>query len=283
MSRKTRRKSACSAGRILLLALAFFPLISEAQGSTPEQDRQALAQLLAQKFPALANADYVLGGAAFDPERRSALQTPSDRAEILAAGKLLWERKFKDGRSLGSCFPNGGRRVAATYPQYEPRTKQVVTFESAINQCLKLHGEKEIDVNDTSLAGPLLAYARGLADGQRINVRVLTAAARAKYEAGKRLFYSRMGQQNFACASCHLQYAGGFLRDQPLSAALGQTAQWPRSNGSGGMTSLQSQYRACMRRMGAEPFEIGSEALNNLEYFHSSLSNGLPLRSIPAR
>jgi hypothetical protein len=33
-----------------------------------------------------------------------------------------------------------------------------------------------------------------------------------------------------------------------------------------------------MRRSGAEPFDLGSEELNNLEYYHTFLSNGLAVR-----
>ena len=42
--------------------------------------------------------------------------------------------------------------------------------------------------------------------------------------------------------------------------------------------SLQRQYQHCMRRIGAEPFELGSDELNNLEYYHSFMSNGLAIR-----
>jgi len=34
-----------------------------------------------------------------------------------------------------------------------------------------------------------------------------------------------------------------------------------------------------MEAVGAVPFAAGSEELNSLEYFHSYLSNGLPLRA----
>lgn len=269
----------CAAGFGLFAAL----LPAGAANLTPEQERQALLQTLQQRFPSIPPFAYVSGSAAFGaaPPPR---QIDQDRfTKIMAKGKSLWERRFRNGRSLASCFPNGGRRVAATYPQFDSRTRRVITFETAINQCLKLHGEREIDISDSDTGGALTAYARSLADDQRTNIRVKTPLAQAKFEAGRTLFLSRMGQQNQACASCHIQYAGSILRNLPLPAAIGQTARWPRLDDQGKVITLQMQYQRCMQRMGASQLALGSEDLNNLEFFHSYLSNGLPLKSLPAR
>ena len=263
------------------LFAAFFP--AGAANLTPEQERQALLQTLQQRFPSIPPSDYVTGSAAFDDALQTRQIDLNRYAEVMAKGKSLWEHRFRNGRSLASCFPNGGRRVAATYPQFDSRTRQVITFETAISQCLKLHGEREIDFSDSDTGGPLTAYARSLADDKRTNIRVQTALAQAKFDAGRALFLSRMGQQNQACASCHVQYAGSILRDRPLPAAIGQTAQWPRIDDQGKVITLQMQYQRCMRRMGASPLQLDSEDLNNLEYFHTFLSNGLPLKSLPAR
>jgi sulfur-oxidizing protein SoxA len=35
-----------------------------------------------------------------------------------------------------------------------------------------------------------------------------------------------------------------------------------------------------MKKAGAEPFLLGSEEFNNLEYFHAYVSNGLPIRPL---
>ncbi len=206
---------------------------------------------------------------------------PALYAATLAKGKKMWERKFNNGRSLASCFPNGGRRVAATYPQFHARSGQVITLELAINRCLKLHGEREIDLSDVTTVGLLTAYARSLSDEQRTYVRVQTAGAKEKLATGRRMFFARTGQQNQACASCHMQYAGSVLRDRSLSAAVGQTTQWPRFDQDGALITLQMQYQRCLQRMGAIPPALSSEDLNNLEFFHAFLSNGMPLKSLP--
>jgi sulfur-oxidizing protein SoxA len=190
-------------------------------------------------------------------------------------GRTLWTRKFKDGRSLGSCYPNGGRRVAALYPLYDSRLKRVVTLEMSINQCLKSHHEALYDAADPQTMGAITAYVRSLAAGQKINVRV-PAAAQEKFEQGRRLYFTRLGQRNYACASCHVQGAGRIYADQLLAPAIGQAARWPYFRGEQAVT-LQAQLRACLERMGAAAFPVGSDELNHLEYFLTYLSQGLPI------
>jgi sulfur-oxidizing protein SoxA len=127
--------------------------------------------------------------------------------------------------------------------------------------------------------GVLTSYARSLSDGMRINVRVNGPGARAKYEQGKAFYYRRIGQLNLACASCHVAYAGHYFRDELLSPAVGQPAHFPVFRGAENLHTLHMRYQRCMEAMRAVPLPAGSETLNNLEYFHSYLSNGVPLKA----
>lgn len=204
---------------------------------------------------------------------------PRDAAGLqseLERGRALWARKFKDKRALSGCFPNGGRRTALSYPQYDARVKRVVTLEIAINQCLKVHHEALLDAVGADM-GAIVAYVRSLASGQKISVRV-PAPAQPRLDEGKRLYFTRMGQRNFACASCHVQSAGKRYEDSVLSAAKGQAT---RSYGlhEGHALTLQARMRECLERMGAAPFAAGSDELNHLEYYLTSLSNGQPLET----
>jgi sulfur-oxidizing protein SoxA len=84
---------------------------------------------------------------------------------------------------------------------------------------------------------------------------------------------------NFSCSSCHLDNAGKILRTEILSPVVGQATHWPAFRGGDNLTTLQARYRRCMEQVKAEPFALGSDEFNNLEYFHSYLSNGLPMRA----
>jgi L-cysteine S-thiosulfotransferase len=250
---------------------------------SPEQDRAALVQALQKRLPGTRPEDWVIGGTAFEPGVTAIPLTAANAtntADILSIGKKRWEQKFKDGKSFSNCFPNGGKRMASNYPQFEQSTKQVVTIETALNRCLQLHGETTIPPANAAEMGPLSAYARSLSENQPLNVRVLGQGARDRFDAGRRLFNARIGQQNFACASCHVQHAGGMYGTGGLAPAVGQAVSWPRVQPGGTIRSLQAQFQRCFQRSGAEPFLEGSDEFNNLEYYLAYLSNGLPLRPL---
>ena len=198
-------------------------------------------------------------------------------AAVVEAGRKLWTAKFKDGRTLASCFPNGGRRVAATYPLYDTRLKRIVTLDMAVNQCRKTHGEALFEATDPATMGAVIAYARSLSNGQKVALRV-PPAAQERLEQGRRLYYTRMGQRNFACASCHVKGAGKRFNDTLLPAAAGQATQWPFVRGGSAVTA-QARMRECLELMGAAPFAAGSDELNSLEYYLTSLSNGMPIKA----
>lgn len=268
--------------RALALALALASPVGALAAA--EQVRGEIAARLQRDLPALGPGDYALGSAAFDPELRARVEENADVATssgVLAAGKAIWNRKFKNGRTIAGCFPNGGRRIAGAYPQYDSRLKRVVTLETAINQCLKTHNERLLDVDDPQTMGALSAYARSLSDKQKVAVRV-PAAAEERFEQGRRLYFTRMGQQNFACASCHLQGAGKHYAGMALSPPIGQATHGTFIRDSQALT-LQARIRECLERMGAAPFAGGSDELNHLEYFLAYLSNGLALKANPWR
>jgi sulfur-oxidizing protein SoxA len=152
-----------------------------------------------------------------------------------------------------------------------------VTLETAVNQCLKSHGEALFDATDPRTMGPVTAYLRSLSNGQKIAIRVPTAAEE-RFAQGERLYFTRLGQRNFACASCHVQGAGRVYADIPLSPPVGQATRWPLIR-DGNAVTLQSQIRECLERMGAAPFAAGSDELNHIEYFLTYLSQGLPIRA----
>jgi L-cysteine S-thiosulfotransferase len=243
-----------------------------------ESAKGAIAARLQHDLPDVKPADYALGSAGFDAELRARLEENANAgADAVAAGRVLWNVKFRDGRTLASCFPNGGRRIAQNYPQYDSRLKRVVTLEMAVNQCLKTHGQPLYEPADPGTMGLVIAYVRSLADGQKIAVRV-PPAAEAKFAEGSRLYFTRMGQRNFACASCHLENAGRHYGESALSPPIGQATHWPIIRG-GAPVTLHARIRECLELMGAAPFAAGSEELNHLEYFLAYLSNGLPLKA----
>jgi len=241
-----------------------------------------MIELFKGKFPGLALDQYVNGALMLSPDSKaqydSIMAFPPFQGEI-DKGRSLWEKPFANGRTFSDCFPGGGRNVAGNFPYFEATSDKVVTFEMAINRCLRANGEREFEYGDRETMGILTAYARTLSDGMRVNVKVDGPAAQRRYRAGRELYFRRVGQLNLACASCHVAYAGNYFRDEIISPAIGHTTHFPVFRGGDYLHTLHMRYQRCMEAMRAVPYPAGSQEFNDLEYFHSYLSNGLPMRS----
>ena len=250
--------------------------------ASPEKDRQEFIKHYTAKFPNIKIEDYVYGALAFDADSRAQydaiMEFPPFDSEI-EKGRQMWETPFKNGKTYADCLPNGGKQIAGNYPMFDEAKGKVVTLHDAINQCRTANGEEAYKLNDMKTMGVLTAYMRTLSDGMMMNIKAETPRAMAAYEDGKKTFFSRKGQLNFACSSCHVQNAGSRLRSELISPAVGHAVHWPVFRGGDNLVSLQNRYSGCYRQVRAVPPAVGSETMNNLEYFHSALSNGLPLKA----
>lgn len=252
-----------------------------ADRSSPEADRNALINHYKQELPNIKFEDYIYGALAMNPDAKSQydsfMEFPSYSID-LDKGKKMWETPFKNGKQFSSCFPNGGKNVAGDYPYFDNAANRVVTFENAINACLKANGEVELKYAEEEM-GLLTAYARSLSDGMKVNVKVEGTGALAAYEKGKKYYYTRNGQLNFACATCHVDNAGKFIRSDQLSMMIGQASHWPEFRGGTDIVTLQGRFKQCEKNVRAKPKNANSEDYNNLEYFLTYMSNGLPMQT----
>ena len=267
---------------MLGVAAASLVLGMGAAVASPEQDRQDLIAYYTKKYPNIPVENYVYGALALDPDAmaqyNSIMEFPPFIGDI-DKGQKMWETPLKSGKTYADCLPNGGKNIAGNYPYFDDKKGKVVTLQDAINDCRAANGEEPYKVSDMKTMGILTAYMRTLSDGMLMNIKVEGPAALAAYEDGKKRFFSRAGQLNFACATCHVQNAGVRLRSELLSPVVGQAVHWPVFRGGDSLVTLQKRYEGCYKSVrGISPPE-GSTALNNLEYFHSYVSNGLPMKA----
>jgi sulfur-oxidizing protein SoxA len=267
---------------LLILSLwVGLPAAGAPADSSPEQDRQQFIERFAQRFPDVPLQEYVYGAMIANPDAREQYEQIMEFPPFIGdveQGRKLWDTPFRNGKRFADCFPDGGRNVAGHYPRHDAARGQVVTFEMALNDCLRANGEAELVYGQRPM-GVLTAYARTLSDGMPMDIRVDSPAALEKYEAGKALFFRRIGQLNAACAGCHLVNAGNTMRMEIISPALGHATHWPIFRGGEELMTFQGRFNRCMEQMRAVPYGYASEEWNNLEYFLSYLSNGIPLRS----
>ncbi len=250
--------------------------------ASPEADRQEMIKYFTTKYPNIKVEDYTYGALAFDADSKAQydaiMEFPPYEA-VLEKGKKMWETPLKSGKTYSDCLPNGGKNIAGNYPYFDDKAGKVVTLDDAINACRVANGETAYKLGDVATMGTLTAYMRTLSDGMLSNVKVEGPKAMAAYEDGKKTFFSRAGQLNFSCATCHVQNAGVKLRSELISPAIGHTVHWPVFRGGDSLTELQTRYVGCFKSVRHVSAPAGSEKLNNLEYYHSYMSNGLPLKA----
>ncbi|MFZ0256159.1 MAG: sulfur oxidation c-type cytochrome SoxA [Gammaproteobacteria bacterium] len=267
-----------------VLAVALFAGFGLAMGSVaagPTEDLKIYQAYFEQRFPEFTPEDYTQGMYNFNEDKRAQWEAimefpPYEMA--VEEGQELFETPFKNGNSYASCFENGGIGIAQTYPRFDPERGKVMTLGMAINDCRVKNGEEPLDM----VKGPLVyieAYMAETSRGKPIDITVPDdPRALAAYEEGKRIYFTRHGPRAFACYHCHWEAAGGKIRGNELSPAIGQAANFPAYRSKWGeMGSIQRRFKGCMENIGAKPLKPGGEDMANLEYFHRRLSNAIPL------
>jgi len=254
----------------------------------PEEDRMAMVNYYTQRFPAVPMQEFANGLYAFNEDAREQWLEMEDFPLYEMAvedGQALFEVSFANGKSYADCFENGGIGVRQNYPYFDSDVGEVITLELAINQCRAANGEEPLPYGTGDLA-EISAYMSFTSRGNVVDVQVPVddPAALAAYELGKQFYYTRRGQLNFACSSCHVQSAGLKLRADQLSTTLGHTTHWPVHRAKWAeLGTLQYRIAECNSQVWAKPLEAQSIEYRNLEYFLSYISNGLELNGPASR
>ena len=247
--------------------------------ATPEEDQKAFQQYYLTKFPDVPKDDFINGVYSIDAQSREQWNDLEEFAPYelaLERGEVVFETPFANGKIYADCFENGGIAIRQNYPYFDTEQGQVVTMELAINQCREANGEKPYKYKSGDIAA-LSAYMAFTSRGQTINV-VIPDDPRAleAYESGKRFYYTKRGQLNFACADCHVGGSGGYIRTDLLSPALGHTSHFPVYRLDwGAIGTLHRRFSGCNQQVRAKAFRPQGPEYRNLEYFLTYMSNGL--------
>lgn len=270
------KKLLTAAAAIALLAGA--PLTTQA---SPESDLQSFREHFQKLFPGMPLEDYKDGAYALNADARSSWESmmefpPFDDA--LMRGEEQFNTPFANGKSYADCFENGGIGIRQNYPYFDAKSGQVKTLEQEINECREANGEKPLPWKKGDIAA-ISAYMASTSAGKPIDVKIPDdPRALEWYERGKQHFYAKRGQLNLSCANCHFDSAGKRIRAETLSPALGQVTHFPVHRLKWGeLGTLHRRYGGCNKQVRAKPFKAQSEEYRALEYFHTYMSNGLPV------
>jgi sulfur-oxidizing protein SoxA len=271
--------------RFLLISLAALLLaIAEsvaADGIDPAADARAFRNYFVERFPNVKLDDFANGPYSLNEDMRRQWEEKEQFPPYefsLEAGKELFAKPFANGKHYADCFPQQGLGIRQNYPRFDENSGQVITLELALNQCREANGEKALSYTGDDMAA-LTGYMAFTSRGKPFDIKIPDdSRALGAYENGKRYFYTRRGQLNFSCATCHVQNPGQRLRAEVLAPALGILNAMPIYRSEwGGMGTTSRRFMTCNSQVRGVPLEPQAEEYRDLEYFLSYVSNGLPI------
>jgi sulfur-oxidizing protein SoxA len=271
----------------LVLAPAAMPPAIAADTPDPVADAAAFQKYFTDKFPRVKLEDFVNGPYSMNEDMHRQWVEKEEFPPYdfsLDMGKEMFSTPFKNGKSYADCFPNQGIGIRQNYPYFDAGEGKVVTLELALNRCREANGEAPFSYVKDEMAA-LTAYMAFTSRGKPFDIKIPNdPRALAAYQNGKRYFYTRRGQLNFSCASCHVQNPGERIRAEILAPALGILNAMPIYRSEwGGMGTISRRFVTCNIQTRGVPLEPQADEYRDLEYYLSYVSNGLPISGPGAR
>lgn len=230
-----------------------------------------------------------------DPERQWMLNwkfMDLDRIELhpghlaIDEGEALIRRWSAREPGFLTCV-GGGKKdlkgVAAAYPRYDQKQGRIMTVESLVEHCAKTQLWEDVK-QGTPANNKVSLYIKSLSAGMPLDVDLRVQPMMEAYKRGEDLFHTRIGQLNFACASCHTpgSVMGHKLRGETPNTPFGDAAHFPTyRTPTSQLESMQQRFNLCLKQMRAVQLKPGDPVFVDLEIFMTVLSNGYPI-SVPS-
>ncbi|WP_099559036.1 sulfur oxidation c-type cytochrome SoxA [Hartmannibacter diazotrophicus] len=233
--------------------------------------------------------DEVLSGWLFrEPETRATEADSFENPGMLAVehGGEVWNTvEGTAGKSCASCHGDASesmKMVGASFPKWDAATNKPIDVEMQINHCREKNMGAEPYKFDAGDQKDLTAYIKHQALGTPVHMDLSQGDMQGWWQKGKDLYYTRTGQLNLSCASCHEANMGKFIRADHLSQ--GQVNGFPtyRFN-TGGMVSIMNRFRGCLRDTRGEFPAAFSDDLLALEVYVTWRGTGLSVETPAVR
>ncbi|HXF66585.1 MAG TPA: sulfur oxidation c-type cytochrome SoxA [Burkholderiales bacterium] len=196
-------------------------------------------------------------------------------------GEKLWsEAAGERAKSCASCHGEAAasmKGVAVRYPRVDAGTARLVNLEGRINLCrTRNQGAPPFEYESDEL----LALAAYLAYQSRGLVLAVApdAQSRRRFERGRDLYHTRIGQMNLSCAHCHDRNWGKQLGPETITQGHGNAypayrLEWQR------LGSLARRIRSCFYGVRAAMPPYGAAELLDLELYIAWRGSGLALEA----
>lgn len=187
------------------------------------------------------------------------------------------------GKSCADCHgePEDMAGVKAVYPKWDEGAGQVMTLQMKMNECRTERMGAEAWKTDKGGSIPMEALLASVSRGMPVNVAI-DGPAHDTWELGRELYYTRTGQLELSCASCHELNYGNHIRADHLSQ--GQINGFPTYRlKNAKLNGVQSRFKGCVRDTRAETYSPGSPEFVALELYVASRGNGLSVEGPSVR
>jgi len=234
-----------------------------------------------------ANMDQIMSGWHFRSDETQALQLDDfDNPGMIFvdAGMDQWNAvEGSEGNSCATCHegPESMEGVRAVYPKWDEEAGEVQTLAMQINDCR----EQNMGAEPYKYSGGQMANMEALISVQSRGMPVSVAIdgpAQETWEKGKELYYTRTGQLELSCASCHEESYGMMIRADHLSQ--GQINGFPVYRlKNAKLNTVHGRFKGCVRDTRAETYKPGSDEFVALELYVASRGNGLSVEGPSVR
>lgn len=241
------------------------------------------------KAPAhMENVDEVISGWHFRTDETQALQMDDfeNQGMIFAdQGLDAWNTVAgTEDKSCASCHgaPEDSMvGVRAVYPKWNDDAGEVRTMAMQINACRTENmGAEPLKYTSGAMAN-MEALIAMQSRGLPVNVAIDGPVAET-WEKGKELYYTRTGQLELSCASCHEENYGNYIRADHLSQ--GQINGFPTYRlKNAKLNTVHARFKGCVRDTRAETFKPGGPEFIALELYVASRGNGLSVEGPSVR
>lgn len=273
-----------------LAALAVVTIGAAGAHAGPDEDKLVIDGVeIATEAPAPEGhpLDRLYSGWRFRTDETQALQMDDFENPAMVAveyGIELWGRPAgASGKSCADCHGDVSELAGlrAVMPKWSEAAGRPLTMEQWINWSIETHQEAEPWKWESQEMLGMTALIGLQSRGMPVAPDMSGGMAEWQ-ERGKDLYYTRMGQLDFACATCHEANTGYMLRADHLSQ--GQSNGFPTYRLKWqNIGSLHRRLEGCVKDARAEPWKPGSDEFVALEAYLATRGAGLMIETPSVR
>jgi len=233
--------------------------------------------------------DEVLSGWLYRTPETRALEADSFANPAMLyveSGETIWNTvEGAAGKSCASCHGDAAESMAgvgANYPKWDAEAQRPINIELQINKCRENNMQAGAYKFDSAEQKALTTYIKHQSLGEPMQVDLSQGDMQSWWDKGKEVYYTRYGQLNLACASCHEANNGLYIRADHLSQ--GNVNGFPTYRlKQANMVSLHNRFRGCIRDTRAEFPAAFSDELMALEVYVTWRGTGLSIETPAVR